>query len=162
MNSNLEKVSSQTIARENRRNPPPKASSIAPTVDTPVDPPDDAIQAARVLAPPDDDSDEDLFKGLDWARVPHLQKRFTQHLKGKPSWIYEYGWSVWRREKQQNYWLCCYCHMHKVSGGEYCVSISTQYQPLPLTVRGRSASLVISLGRGGSACSLSYLLPSRA
>ena len=125
MNSNLEKVSSQTIACENRRNPPPKASSIAPTVDMPVDPSDDAIQAAGVLAPPDDDSDEDLFKGLDWARVPHLQKRFTQQLKGKPSWIYEYGWPVWHREKKQNYWLCCYCHMHKVSGGEYCVASST-------------------------------------
>ncbi|KAL5374167.1 hypothetical protein DPSP01_012143 [Paraphaeosphaeria sporulosa] len=91
MNKNLEKVFRKTVERENRGTGRPKAPSIVPDIDPPVNPPDNAIQAARALAPPDDDSDHDKFEDLVWERVAHLQKRFTQHLRGKPSWIYDHG-----------------------------------------------------------------------
>ncbi|KAF2818332.1 hypothetical protein CC86DRAFT_159449 [Ophiobolus disseminans] len=47
--------------------------------------------------------DDSTFDGLDWVRVPHLEKRGKDHAKGLPSCIYLYGWPVYHRIKQKNY-----------------------------------------------------------
>lgn len=117
MNRNLEKVAKKTTALVNRKNPPPKSPSVAPEPD---DPENEDVQVVYFS-----DDDEKAFEGLDWGRVPHLQKRERGHIRGTPSWIYAYGWPVFHRKKRQNYWLCRYCHQHKIQAGEYCVHQST-------------------------------------
>ena len=121
MNENLHKAFEKAAARVNSKRPPLKAASGRPEIDASevFDDPD---------PPPREDSDidDDVYDGLDWNRVPHLQKRPYEHSRGsKPSWIYLYGWPVWHREQQKKYWLCRYCHTHKRFGGEYNVGLST-------------------------------------
>ena len=63
--------------------------------------------------------------GLNWKRVPELERRQIERQRGPPSWIYRYGWTVWHRKKRRNYWLCFYCHKHRFPGGVFDVSTST-------------------------------------
>ncbi|KAH7394708.1 hypothetical protein BKA66DRAFT_438516 [Pyrenochaeta sp. MPI-SDFR-AT-0127] len=116
MNRNAEKAFEQRVARENCRNPPPITLSIA------LDP-DDAPDDNATLV--DSDDRKAQYDDIDWKRVPHLQIRDKEHGKGNPSWIYNYGWPLWHRHRQKRWWLCKYCHTHKMRGGEYDVHMST-------------------------------------
>lgn len=106
---------SRLVRRDNRGQPRLDAS-VAPTASS-LDNPnaeDNSDVPLEVL-----DDDDSAFDGLDWTRVPHLEKRGKDHVKGPPSWIYLYGWPVYHRVKRKNYWLCRYCHVNKNPGGEY-------------------------------------------
>ncbi|KAF1945021.1 hypothetical protein EJ02DRAFT_327804, partial [Clathrospora elynae] len=59
------------------------------------------------------------YNGLDWERVPHLEKRQKEHSRGAPSWIYRHGWPFYYQTNKRNYWLCCYYHINKKLGGKY-------------------------------------------
>ena len=88
MNKNLEKVFAQRVVRQNHRNSPHEAASVRSEVDEL-----DHVETFEIPSSADDD--EEQFGGLDWDKVPHLQRRAYEHSRGsKPSWIYLYGWPV--------------------------------------------------------------------
>src|ERR1043166_744437 len=97
------------LVERDKRQDPPTSASVAPVID----------EAEDDEPPEADDSitiDDAEYTGLTWDRVPHLERRQKEHAKGVPSWIYRYGWPVYHRERQRNYWLCRYCHVHKRAG----------------------------------------------
>jgi hypothetical protein len=57
--------------------------------------------------------DELEYEGLEWSRVQYLERRQIEHnARGKkPSWVYKYGWPVYHRKYQKNYWPCQLCHL---------------------------------------------------
>jgi hypothetical protein len=87
---------SRLVRRDNRGRPhldasvAPAASSLAGT-----DAEDDSDVPLEAVN--DDDS---TFDGLDWVRVPHLEKRGKDHAKGLHSQIYLYSWPVYYRVKK--------------------------------------------------------------
>ncbi|KAI1512316.1 Dimer-Tnp-hAT dimerization containing protein [Pyrenophora tritici-repentis] len=91
-----------------KRNSPLPSLSNAPTVG------DTAIQA-DFPNDGDDDDDDDNYDGLDFKRVPYLERRQVErNSRGGPkSWIYRHGWAVWHRKYKKNYWLCRYCHQRR-------------------------------------------------
>ena len=100
--------------------------------DAPEDTLEDTLEDALEDASEDDattlvrsDDRKAQYDGIDWKRVPHLQIRDKEHTRGNPSWIYKYGWPLWHRRRQKRWWLCKYCHTHKMRGGEYDVHTST-------------------------------------
>ncbi|KAG9383840.1 Dimer-Tnp-hAT multi-domain protein [Pyrenophora tritici-repentis] len=57
------------------------------------------------------------FEGVDWSR-----------LKGKASWIFQHGWRVWKEgthHPDELYFVCKYCHIHKLPNGVHRVTKST-------------------------------------
>jgi hypothetical protein len=75
---------SRLVGRDNRGRPPPNAS-VAPAASAAfsladTDAKDDSDVPLEVV-----DDDDSAFSGLDWARVPHLEKRGKDHAKGPPS-----------------------------------------------------------------------------
>jgi hypothetical protein len=59
------------------------------------------------------------FEGVDWLRL----KRFVTPLstpRGKASWIFQHGWRVWKEgthHPDELYFVCKYCHTHKLPNG---------------------------------------------
>ena len=131
MNKNLEKVFAQRVVREDSRKIPQEFASIHPEVDEL-----DHVETPEI--PPSANGDEEHFGGLDWDKVPHLQRRAYEHSRGsKPSWIYLYGWPVWHRKLKKKFWLCKYCHQHNMSKGEYNVDGATTSAAAHLSQRTR-------------------------
>ncbi|KAG9375767.1 hypothetical protein A1F94_013716 [Pyrenophora tritici-repentis] len=57
------------------------------------------------------------FEGVDWSR-----------LRGKASWIFQHGWRVWKEgthHPDELYFVCKYCHIHKLPNGVHRVTKST-------------------------------------
>jgi hypothetical protein len=106
----------ERLVQRDRCKDPALNTSVAPTTDSSIDnpdhPSDDADKPEAVQT-----EEDSLYDGLDWTRVPQLERRGKEHLKGPPSWIYRNGWPVYNRFKKPNYWLCRYCHVNKHSGG---------------------------------------------
>ncbi|KAF2846986.1 hypothetical protein T440DRAFT_356681, partial [Plenodomus tracheiphilus IPT5] len=52
-----------------------------------------------------EDDNDDNYAGLDFKRVPYLERRQTEHngRGGLKSWIYRHGWGVWHRKHKKNY-----------------------------------------------------------
>jgi hypothetical protein len=100
--------------RDKRANPATNAS-IAPAID------EAESHCTNELTdkPANEAIDDALYDGLDWTRVPHLEKCQYEHARGAPSWIYRYGWPVYHHTRRRYYWLCSYCHIHKKPGGKY-------------------------------------------
>lgn len=67
------------------------------------------------------------YEGVNWKRVPHLERRQLERngRGGPPSWIYRHGWGVWHVKLKRNWWLCRYCHQHRLPEASYDVSSST-------------------------------------
>lgn len=106
----------QRLVQRDRRNDPLPDASVRPaagsSIDDPDDPSDDADEPKAVQT-----EEDSVYNELDWARVPQLERRGKEHVKGPPSWIYRYGWPVYDCLKRRNCWLCRYCHVSKQSGG---------------------------------------------
>ncbi|KAI1511990.1 Cytochrome P450 [Pyrenophora tritici-repentis] len=101
-----------------KRNSPLPSLSNAPTVgDTASEAQADEPLAVQADFPNDgdDDDDDDNYDGLDFKRVPYLERRQVErNSRGGPkSWIYRHGWAVWHRKYKKNYWLCRYCHQRR-------------------------------------------------
>ena len=61
-----------------------------------------------------DDDNVDNYDGIDWKRLPDLQKPHHS-LKRTPSFIYKYGYRCQSRVKlEQIIFICKYCHQHKI------------------------------------------------
>ena len=125
------------VQRDRRNDPPPNASirtAAGSSIDDLGDPSDDADDPEAVQT-----EEDGVYNELDWARVPQLERRGKEHLKGPPSWIYRYGWPVYDRFKKRNYWLCRYCHVSKQSGGIFdAKSTSSAAHHLARRVKGHS------------------------
>ncbi|KAI1671847.1 Dimer-Tnp-hAT dimerization containing protein [Pyrenophora tritici-repentis] len=83
-----------------KRNSPLPSLSNAPTVgDTASEAQADEPLAVQADFPNDgdDDDDDDNYDGLDFKRVPYLERRQA----------------VWHRKYKKNYWLCRYCHQRR-------------------------------------------------
>jgi hypothetical protein len=109
------KLGLRRLVEYDRRNSPLPSLSNAPTVgdiasealaDKPV-----AVQADF----PNDGDNDDNYDGLDFKRVPYLERRQVErNSRGRSkSWIYRHGWAVWHRKYKKNYWLCRYCHQRR-------------------------------------------------
>jgi hypothetical protein len=67
------------------------------------------------------------FEGVDWLQL----KRFVTPLstpRGKASWIFQHGWRVWKEgthHPDELYFVCKYCHTHKLPNGIHPVTKST-------------------------------------
>ncbi|KAF7450425.1 Dimer-Tnp-hAT multi-domain protein [Pyrenophora tritici-repentis] len=67
------------------------------------------------------------FEGVDWSRL----KGFVAPLstpRGKASWIFQHGWRVWKEgthHPDELYFVCKYCHIHKLPNGVHRVTKST-------------------------------------
>ena len=70
---------------------------------------------ARLVLVDVDGDDDDNYDGLEFKRVPYLERRQVErNSRGGPkSWIYRHGWAVWHRKYKKNYWLCRYCHQRR-------------------------------------------------
>ena len=121
MNSNLNRVFSQRVESQNTQitdNAPPssyQATNAQSDIDEPQ-PTHDPLTAS---------ANDDNYIGLQWDRVPYLQKPQYSVNSKRESWVYQYGWRVWHAKELQLYWLCKYCHIHKIPGGMYVVQQST-------------------------------------
>jgi hypothetical protein len=73
----------------------------------------------EVAQPCEKEDGDGEFDELDWQRVPHLERRSKEHMRGPPSWIYRHGWPVYDRVRLRKIWLCRYCHVNKKIGGKY-------------------------------------------
>jgi hypothetical protein len=64
---------------------------------------------------PNDGDNDDNYDGLDFKRVPYLERRQVERNScgGPKSWIHCHGWAVWHRKYKKNYWLCQYCHQRQ-------------------------------------------------
>ncbi|KAF1942274.1 hypothetical protein EJ02DRAFT_306698, partial [Clathrospora elynae] len=93
------------LVEYNKRNSSLPLLSNAPTVgntasgaqaDEPV-----AVQADF----PNNNNNDDNYDGLDFKRVPYLERRqFERNSCGWPkSWIYRHSWAVWHRKHKKNY-----------------------------------------------------------
>src|ERR1700755_907514 len=47
-----------------------------------------------------------LYEGLDWDRVPLLQKPPYERKRSCESWVFKHGWRVWHRKLRELHWLC--------------------------------------------------------
>ncbi|KNG44752.1 histone H3 [Stemphylium lycopersici] len=68
-----------------------------------------------VVVQADIPDDDDNYVGLDFKRMPYLERRQVERCgRGGPkSWIYRHGWGVWHRKHKKNYWLCRYCRQRR-------------------------------------------------
>jgi hypothetical protein len=66
------------LVRRDKRSEAALNASVTPTADS----------TALSDSSDNNDSDDKAFDGLDWARVPHFERRGKDHAKGQPSWIY--------------------------------------------------------------------------
>jgi len=119
MSSQANSAIRRLVERDKDTFPPPSSPSQVP------EPSEAADAVAPVAASVELSEDDNIYDGLNWERVPELERRQTERQRGLPSWIYRYGWPVWHRKKQRNYWLCFYCHKHRYPGGVFDVSTST-------------------------------------
>jgi hypothetical protein len=110
------------VERGKANSPPPSSTSNAPTVG-------DANSVIRNVMPidamaviPADLVDERDFEELDRNCVPQLEPTASG---GPRSWVYRPGWPVWHTKLKENYWLCRYCHQHRMLGVAYHVQTST-------------------------------------
>lgn len=103
---------------------------LSPTLEASVAP--SATNTAPDLKATDEGFDsrfEDNFEGIDWDRIPEFMKPLRTQ-KHKKSWIYKHGYRVClRRAPDQIYFICAYCHQHKIIDrgrcGKYNVTLST-------------------------------------
>ncbi|EFQ95257.1 hypothetical protein PTT_06793 [Pyrenophora teres f. teres 0-1] len=87
----------QRLVDRDKRNSPPPSPSNAPSVsDTNSVLHNNAVPIDAIAAIPADLVDERDFEGLDWKRVPQLERRqLEQTARGGPrSWVYRHGWPV--------------------------------------------------------------------
>lgn len=62
------------------------------------------------------EEDEQDFSGIDWQRIPHLQKPLRTASR-KLSWVYKHGWRlVSRLNTKQYWWVCHLCHTRRGIG----------------------------------------------
>ncbi|KAI1667360.1 hypothetical protein L13192_08069 [Pyrenophora tritici-repentis] len=90
------------IEYDKRASPRPSLSN-APTIsDTACEAQADEPVVVQADTPDDDD---DNYVGLDFKRVPYLERRQVERCgRGGPkSWIYRHGWGVWHRKHKKNY-----------------------------------------------------------
>ena len=80
----------QRLVERDKRNSPPPSPSNAPTVSV------NEVPTDTTAVIPADIVDERDFEGLDWKRVPQLERRqLEQTARGGPrSWVYRHGWPV--------------------------------------------------------------------
>lgn len=66
------------------------------------------------------------FEGLDWKRVKGFAAPLSTPSQ-RPSWVWRYGWRIWKEHTvpEQLYFLCKYCHTHKLPGGMVQVGAAT-------------------------------------
>lgn len=98
----------QRLVQRDRRNDPPPNASTAQAAGSSVDDLDDPSNSDNLEGNSDNleavQTEEDAdFSELVWSRVPQLERRGKEHVKGPPSWIYCYGWPVYNRFKKRNY-----------------------------------------------------------
>jgi hypothetical protein len=116
------------IDRDKRGSPPLPSLSNAPSVgDTNSVVHDNAAPTDAIAAILADLVHKRDFEGLDWKRVPQLERRQLEQTAcgGPRSWVYRHGWPVWHTKFKKNYWLCRYCHQHRMPGAAYDVQSST-------------------------------------
>ncbi len=102
------------------------------------------VDLSEYAAPSEDpscdetDTAEDNYDGIDWNRLPNLQKP-SQTSKRKASWIYKYGYRCQNRKNPDLIiWVCRYCHQHKITGrGQYNVTNATSAAANHLKQRSR-------------------------
>jgi hypothetical protein len=97
-----------------KRNSPLPSLLNAPTVgDTASEA--QADEPVTIHADFPNDGDDDDYDGLDFKRVPYLERRQVERSSrgGPKSWIYRHGWAVWHRKHKKNYWLCWYCYQQR-------------------------------------------------
>jgi hypothetical protein len=89
-----------------------------------------AFSSAATEASVEDAEEPDVdfkdYESVDWKRL----KGFAVPLstpKGKPSWVYKYGWRLWKEhtKPEKLFFLCRYCHTHRQSGGLLEVTAAT-------------------------------------
>lgn len=116
MNQNLCDVFSQRLTQAELQELPEElatdaateAASELDTITLDLDPPDDAA-----------------YEGIDWKRLPGYQKPPIESKRGLRSWIWRHGYRVWHRKQQKLYFLCKYCHTHKIPGGAFMADQAT-------------------------------------
>jgi hypothetical protein len=74
----------QRLVQRDRRNNPPPNASIRLAVSSSLNDPDDPSDAGDDIEVVQTDEDSD-FDDLTWSRVPHLEQRGKDYLKGPPS-----------------------------------------------------------------------------
>src|SRR2546430_2107683 len=105
MSQDLTEVNLNAIDTENE---PTYSITLSETAAAPDDPSDDDAPA------PNDDDNIDNYDGINWKRLPDLQKPHHS-LKRTPSYIYKYGYRCQSRVKfDQIIFICKYCHIHKI------------------------------------------------
>ena len=93
------------------------------------------LALSEVAAPADDvpeidaGGDIDNYDGIDWKRLPDLQKPHHSS-KRTPSWIFKYGYRCQSRvNMNQIVFICKYCHTHKIidcgGAGQYDITRAT-------------------------------------
>jgi hypothetical protein len=68
----------------------------------------------------------DDYNGLDWDRLGRRYMKPLSQLRRAKSWIYQYGYRVvYRDAPTRQFWVCKYCHTHKLPSGIIDVSQAT-------------------------------------
>ena len=100
------------------------------------------VDLSECAAPSEDpscdgtDTAEDNYDGIDWNRLPNLQKP-SQTSKRKASWIYKYGYRCQNRKNPDLIiWVCRYCHQHKITGRDVTNATSAAANHLKQRIRG--------------------------
>ena len=117
-NSSLRRL----VERDKCSSPLPSLSNAPTAGDTASEAqPDEPVAIHADL--PDDDN---YYVGLDFKRVPYLERRQAERSRGAVrSWIYRHGWGVWHRKHKKNYWLCQICHKQRRQQEAYYEADST-------------------------------------
>ena len=64
------------------------------------------------------------YDSIDWKRLPNFQLP-TNTLTRNPSWIWAYSYRVLHRKSRDIYWVCRYCHTHRIPRGLYKIRATT-------------------------------------
>lgn len=86
------------------------------------------------------------LEGLDWTRVSGSAPPLCTP-RGKPSWIFEHGWRIWKKETipERLFFLCKYCHKHRQPGGATASPLLINNSAAPATSSTLSAKLLCSV-----------------
>ena len=88
------------VEYDKRNSPLPSLSNASTVGDTASEAQADEPVAVQADFPNDGD-DDDNYDGLDFKRVPYLERRQVERNSrgGLKSWIYRYGWAVWHYKR---------------------------------------------------------------
>ena len=91
MSSQANSAIRRLVERDKGTFPPPSSPSQVPE---PSEAADAADAVAPITASVEQSEDDNIYDGLNWERVPELERRQTERQRGLLSWIYRYGWPV--------------------------------------------------------------------